>query len=79
MSIAPDAALRRLREGNRRFRADTYLGSGDLEGGDRLAELFGRQEPFAAVLGCSDSRVPVELVFGQGPVICSSLEWRATS
>ena len=67
MSIAPDAALRRLREGNRRFRADVYLAGGETEGDDRLAELSGRQEPFAAVLGCSDSRVPVEVVFGQGP------------
>ncbi|MFH1680222.1 MAG: carbonic anhydrase [Candidatus Eisenbacteria bacterium] len=58
-------ALRRLREGNRRFSSgvrsfDTAPGPG------RRAELAAGQEPFAAVLGCSDSRVPVELVFDQG-------------
>lgn len=66
MSVAPDAALRRLREGNRRFRADPYRGTGALEVA-RRAEYSRRQEPLAAVLGCSDSRVPVEMVFGQGP------------
>jgi len=65
ISIAPDAALRRLREGNRRFMADPYLGTGALEC-TRRAEHSRRQEPLAAVLGCSDSRVPVEMVFGQG-------------
>ncbi len=66
MSIGPDAALRRLREGNRRFRADPCRGTGALEVA-RRAEFSRRQEPLAAVLGCSDSRVPVEMVFGQGP------------
>ena len=66
MSIAPDAALRHLREGNRRFRADPYLGTGALEVA-RRAEYSRKQQPLAAVLGCSDSRVPVEMVFGQGP------------
>ncbi len=67
MSIPPDAALRRLREGNRRFRADPFIETGSLEGYVGLGELSSRQAPFAAVLGCSDSRVPVEVVFGQGP------------
>ncbi len=66
MSIAPDAALRRLHEGNRRFRADPYRGTGALELA-RRAEYSRPQKPLAAVLGCSDSRVPVEMVFGQGP------------
>ena len=66
-SIHPDAALRLLREGNRRFIAGTSLGIEDVEGDDRLDAFSDRQEPFAAVLGCSDSRVPVEMVFGQGP------------
>jgi carbonic anhydrase len=66
ISIAPEDALRRLREGNRRFRADTRVGTFALEGGASLQELTSRQDPFAAVLGCSDSRVPVEIVFGQG-------------
>src|SRR4029077_8131077 len=62
-------ALARLREGNRRFVA----GAGDPDATLRqthslaLARGGGRgQEPFAIVLGCSDSRVPAELVFGQG-------------
>jgi carbonic anhydrase len=66
ISIAPEDALRRLREGNRRFRADARVGTFALEGDASLRELSSRQDPFAAVLGCSDSRVPVEIVFGQG-------------
>ena len=61
---APDA-LERLREGNRRFAAG--LGSeGGLSNRARRAELVAGQQPFAIVLGCSDSRVPAELVFDQG-------------
>ena len=58
-------ALERLREGNRRFAAD--LRSLDvLPSHARRADLVGGQQPFAIVLGCSDSRVPAELVFDQG-------------
>ena len=57
-------ALERLREGNRRFVAgaceDTPIDQ------RRRRELAAGQEPFAIVLGCSDSRVPAELVFDQG-------------
>ena len=58
-------ALRRLREGNGRFVAnvrsmETFASSA------RRAELAAAQKPFAIVLGCSDSRVPVEIVFDQG-------------
>jgi carbonic anhydrase len=58
-------ALRRLKEGNARFvsnarRSDTVVGEA------RRAELAGGQEPSAIVLGCSDSRVPAEIVFDQG-------------
>jgi carbonic anhydrase len=67
MSITPAGALRRLREGNERFSADPNFVDDHLEGDVRRPELTGCQEPFAAVLGCSDSRVPVEEVFGQGP------------
>ena len=59
-------ALARLREGNARFAADAR-GSGRLITAARRAKLTAAQEPFAIVLGCSDSRVPVELVFNQGP------------
>jgi carbonic anhydrase len=58
-------ALQRLREGNRRFVAD--VPSRDtLRFQTRRSELAAGQEPFAAILGCSDSRVPVEIVFDQG-------------
>ncbi|MGH7488825.1 MAG: carbonic anhydrase, partial [bacterium] len=58
-------ALERLRQGNRRFVAS--LGSHEaLLSGSRRLELTQEQEPFAIVLGCSDSRVPAELVFDQG-------------
>jgi carbonic anhydrase len=57
-------ALSRLKEGNARFVAG--LRSHDAAGEARRAELAGRQEPFAIILGCSDSRVPAELVFDQG-------------
>ena len=58
-------ALVRLRDGNRRFVANRSTGSGGLPA-DRRAALVAGQEPFAIVLGCSDSRVPAELVFDQG-------------
>src|SRR5690242_10500687 len=57
-------ALTRLQEGNRRFVSNQ---SGPvLWNSQRRAELAAGQEPFAIVLGCSDSRVPAELVFDQG-------------
>jgi len=59
-------ALQRLRAGNARF-ATNARGSGSLMSAARRAELAIAQEPFAIVLGCSDSRVPVEIVFDQGP------------
>jgi len=57
-------ALDRLKEGNRRFVADED--SGALAHAARRAALLEGQEPFAIILGCSDSRVPAEHVFGQG-------------
>ena len=59
-------ALAKLREGNARF-ATNARGTGTLITAARRAKLTAAQEPFAIVLGCSDSRVPVELVFNQGP------------
>ena len=58
-------ALERLREGNRRFVADTRS-PGAATGSARRHEVAGGQEPFAILLGCSDSRVPAEIVFDQG-------------
>src|SRR5664279_4537067 len=58
-------ALALLQEGNRRFVSD--ISNRDATGGRaRRLELTASQEPFAAILGCSDSRVPVEIVFDQG-------------
>jgi carbonic anhydrase len=57
-------ALTRLREGNRRFVANQSAISASNSG--RRAALVAGQEPIAIVLGCSDSRVPAELVFDQG-------------
>lgn len=57
-------ALELLRDGNRRFVADRKHNA--RVGATRRHELTERQEPFAIVLGCSDSRVPAEIVFDQG-------------
>lgn len=58
------AALRALREGNQRFVDRRNIGQ-NLAVGQR-EDLAGEQRPFAIILGCSDSRVPAELVFDQG-------------
>ena len=63
--IPATEALARLRDGNARFTAsidgpDVFLTE------SRRAELKQVQEPFAIILGCSDARVPAELVFDQG-------------
>jgi carbonic anhydrase len=58
-------ALDRLREGNRRFVSDLRNGHA-LASHARRNQVAAGQEPFAIVLGCSDSRVPAEIVFDQG-------------
>lgn len=58
-------ALERLREGNRQFASDVRDHSVVTRQADR-SDVSAGQEPFAIILGCSDSRVPAELVFGQG-------------
>jgi len=63
--ISAAEALEQLREGNRRFVLDTKSAP-LLTGQNRRLELSTGQEPFAIVLGCSDSRVPAEIVFDQG-------------
>ena len=63
--ISAQAALQRLLEGNQRFASDMRADDGFI-GHARRLELASGQQPFAIVLGCSDSRVPVELVFDQG-------------
>ncbi len=63
--ISADEALARLRAGNQRFVNGTE--NGDLlKNRMRRTELANGQEPFAIILGCSDSRVPAEIVFDQG-------------
>ena len=63
--ISATEALERLRDGNRRF-LNGERGSIESIGQARRAELMGRQEPFAVIVACSDSRVPVEFLFDQG-------------
>jgi carbonic anhydrase len=58
-------ALEKLREGNRRFVAGEHRQDA-RSAQTRRGELASNQQPFAAILGCSDSRVPVEIVFDQG-------------
>jgi carbonic anhydrase len=63
--ISAQDALERLREGNRRFVSGVRR-SDMLASQARRSELAAGQEPFAVILGCSDSRVPAEIVFDQG-------------
>jgi carbonic anhydrase len=63
--ISAREALERLRDGNRRF-VSGARSSDTLTCQTRRHELATGQEPFAIVLGCSDSRVPAEIVFDQG-------------
>ena len=63
--ISARDALDLLREGNRRFVADVRSRE-NLPSRARRVELAAGQAPFATILGCSDSRVPVEIVFDQG-------------
>jgi carbonic anhydrase len=58
-------ALERLRDGNHRFAAGRGSAGGPASR-TRRSELVTGQQPFAIVLGCSDSRVPAEIVFDQG-------------
>src|SRR5687768_2688181 len=63
--ITAHEALQRLRDGNRRFTSNVRSRD-SLAGEARRAEVAAGQEPFAIILGCSDSRVPAEIVFDQG-------------
>jgi carbonic anhydrase len=58
-------ALALLKDGNRRFAADVRS-LDSFPSRARRIELAAGQQPFATILGCSDSRVPVEIVFDQG-------------
>jgi carbonic anhydrase len=63
--ITAPEALERLREGNRRF-AGGVRSLETVMSQLRRHEFVAGQAPFAVILGCSDSRVPVEIVFDQG-------------
>ena len=63
-NLSPDAALKELMEGNKRFDAN-QMTSFDHDLVILKEHTVDKQEPFAAVLACADSRVPVELVFDQ--------------
>lgn len=63
--VSAREALERLREGNLRF-ASNVRSLDTLISQTRRGDFTDGQEPFAAILGCSDSRVPVEIVFDQG-------------
>ncbi|WP_235692891.1 carbonic anhydrase [Deinococcus aquaedulcis] len=60
----PEAAIRALKDGNARFFSG-HATRPEVSANERRAQIMG-QTPYAAVLACSDSRVPVELVFDQG-------------
>lgn len=63
--LSATEALTRLQEGNQRFVAGEWRMTSQT-GQARRDEILGGQEPFAVVVGCSDSRVPVEIIFDQG-------------
>ncbi len=62
-AVTPDAALTLLADGNARFVAGTPA---RRDYGDQIRATAAGQYPFAVVLGCIDSRVPIETVFDQG-------------
>ena len=63
--IKANEALQRLRDGNKRFTSNLRTQE-SLFSDHRREELLSGQEPYAIILGCSDSRVPAEIVFDQG-------------
>jgi len=63
--VPAQQALSRLREGNLRF-VSNVRGPDAFVSHTRRVELTAGQQPFAIILGCSDSRVPAEIVFDQG-------------
>ncbi len=56
-----EEALERLKQGNERFKSGRAVGAGRV--GSRHERLIQRQDPFAIVLSCSDSRAPTEIIF----------------
>ncbi|MES2344616.1 MAG: carbonic anhydrase [Chlamydiota bacterium] len=60
----PETAFNRLTDGNKRFVSDQSIHPDRTA--ERREETAAKQEPFAAILGCSDSRVSPEILFDQG-------------
>ena len=65
MMMTANEALQRLQEGNKRF-VSGVRSIDSLVKQMQRQDFVNRQAPFAIILGCSDSRVPAELVFDQG-------------
>src|SRR6266496_32158 len=63
-SVAPAEAISKLKEGNGRYTSGNLQHPGQTT--ERRNELAKTQHPFAAIVSCSDSRVPPEIVFDQG-------------
>ncbi len=63
-TLTPDAALQALMDGNRRF-TERKMTAFDEDLSILKQNTVEKQEPFAAVLSCADSRVPVEIAFDQ--------------
>ncbi|MBB5693308.1 carbonic anhydrase [Muricoccus pecuniae] len=63
-NLTPDQALARMKEGNDAFRTEAPYRA--AQGRERRVELARGQAPFCVLVGCSDSRVPPELLFGRG-------------
>lgn len=63
--MLPNIALEKLKQGNKKFREATAAGEALIR---KIIydEMGNDQKPFAVILGCSDSRVPAEIVFDQG-------------
>ena len=63
-SVAPAEAISKLKEGNGRYTSGNVQHPG--QAAERRTELANTQHPFAAIVSCSDSRVPPEIIFDQG-------------
>lgn len=61
---SPKVAIEKLNEGNERFMSDKLICPDRTT--DRRLSLAAKQKPFAVILGCSDSRIPPEIIFDQG-------------
>jgi carbonic anhydrase len=62
--VSADSAIIKLKEGNERFiKGKTLHPNQDFK---RIKEVASGQKPFAIIVGCSDSRVPNEIIFDQG-------------